>query len=651
MDNKKYISLIALLLVIVCPLQCNAKGSFWGSSADSEVHDLQTPTATQTTIDETPMTSASVSTTATNSEKKKIKNIEFVGNNVIDKSLILEQMKLQAGDNYSRELVQRDLKAIYEMGYFTENMRAVPVNNSDGTITLKIVLVENAPVTDFTIEGNTVISTDEILSYLLPMKGKPQNISDLNSAIAKIQDCYSSKGYILARIDSVSDDPDGTVNISIKEGTINRILISGNEKTKDYVIERNVLTEPGQVYNENLLKEDLVRLYATQAFKDVTREIEPTDDPDKYDITINIEEQRTASISVGGGIDSVTGVFGSVGIADNNFMGRNERISLNGIAGTGVILNDSSIKRRMNLQAELSYFKPYFYNADTSLMSKIFYRDFGSYQVPLAIERRIGAEATVAHRMKFNKHVTGTFSLGLENIDVSEGDGKKISELYSRYNIPISQRARQLDGGLFLSLSPALLYDTRDSATVTRKGTMASLRFDEEFGVLDFDKTHGKLTGMVKQYVPVGKKSSLSFTAKGGGKIHGDNMPEVMAYRLGGPYTIRGFKMSGVGTGDAFIMGSAEFATPIPFLDRTRINFLNNLRFTVWADAGKIFNPSITDKIYDRPLYAVSAGVGLKLYVPGMGPLSIDYGIPLTNPGSNGNNNGYFTFGVGDIMY
>lgn len=651
MDNKKYISLIALLLVIMCPLQCNAKGSFWGSSADSEVHDLQTPTATQTTIDETPMTSASVSTTATNSEKKKIKNIEFVGNNVIDKSLILEQMKLQAGDNYSRELVQRDLKAIYEMGYFTENMRAVPVNNSDGTITLKIVLVENAPVTDFTIEGNTVISTDEILSYLLPMKGKPQNISDLNSAIAKIQDCYSSKGYILARIDSVSDDPDGTVNISIKEGTINRILISGNEKTKDYVIERNVLTEPGQVYNENLLKEDLVRLYATQAFKDVTREIEPTDDPDKYDITINIEEQRTASISVGGGIDSVTGVFGSVGIADNNFMGRNERISLNGIAGTGVILNDSSIKRRMNLQAELSYFKPYFYNADTSLMSKIFYRDFGSYQVPLAIERRIGAEATVAHRMKFNKHVTGTFSLGLENIDVSEGDGKKISELYSRYNIPISERARQLDGGLFLSLSPALLYDTRDSATVTRKGTMASLRFDEEFGVLDFDKTHGKLTGMVKQYIPVGKKSSLSFTAKGGGKIHGDNMPEVMAYRLGGPYTIRGFKMSGVGTGDAFIMGSAEFATPIPFLDRTRINFLNNLRFTVWADAGKIFNPSITDKIYDRPLYAVSAGVGLKLYVPGMGPLSIDYGIPLTNPGSNGNNNGYFTFGVGDIMY
>ena len=655
LQNKIYISVIALLLVILCPLQSIAKDNFWGDTVDTQIHDVQPSSAAQMYSTETTSTSTSASDKKISSSVKKgdkiIKNIEIIGNNIIDKSLILQQMELHEGEPYSRDLVRHDLKAIYELGYFTEKMKAIPVNNFDGTVTLKIIVEENAPITDFTIEGNTVISTDEILTYLLPMKGKPQNIAEINEAISKIQDCYSSKGYILARIDSVSDDPDGTVNINIKEGTINRILISGNEKTKDYVIERNVLTEPGQVYNENLLKEDLVRLYATQAFKDVTREIEPTEDPDKYDITINIEEQRTASISVGGGIDSVTGVFGSVGISDNNFMGRNERLSLNGIAGTGVILNDSSIKRRMNLQAELSYFKPYFYNADTSLMSKIFYRDFGSYQVPLAIERRIGAEATVAHRMKWNKHVTGTFSLGVENIDVSEGDGKKISNLYSKYNIPISERAKQLEGGLFLSLSPALLYDTRDNATVTRKGTMASLRFDEEFGLIDFNKTHGKLTGMVKQYIPVGKKSSLSFTAKAGGKIHGDDMPEVMAYRLGGPYTIRGFKMSGVGTGDAFVMGSAEFATPIPFLDKTRINFLNNLRFTVWADAGKIFNPSITDQIYDRPLYAVSAGIGLKLYIPGMGPLSIDYGIPLTNPGDSGSRGGYFTFGVGDLMY
>ena len=603
-----------------------------------------------------PQTSSAVSEDSAEKSARYLKKVEIHGTNVVSPELILEKLNLKNGDAYDRDAVQNGLRNVYSMGYFTEKMRAIPVNNSDGTVTLKIILEENAPVTDFTIEGNTAVSTEEILAPLLPMKGKPQNITQLNEAIAKIQNIYNSKGYILSRVDSVTDDPDGTINISIKEGTVNSIAIAGNEKTKDYVIARNILTEPGTVYNENQIKQDLVRLYATQAFKDVTREIEPcADDPDTYDITINVQEQRTANISLGGGIDSVTGVFGSVGIADNNFLGRNQRVSLNGLVGSGVILNDASIMRRMNMQFELSFFEPHFLNADTSLMSKLFYRDFGSYQVPLAIERRFGAEATVAHRMKRNKHLTSTFSLGVENIDVSEGDFNKIAGLYSRYNIPIEERARQLEGGLFMSLSPALVYDTRDSNVVTRKGTLACIRFDEELGLIDFDKTHGKLTGTIKQYVPVGKKSSLSFMAKAGGRIHGDNMPEVMAYRLGGPYTIRGFKMSGVGTGDAFVMGSAEFATPIPFIDRTKlarkVGFLNNIRLTAWVDAGKIFNPTISNTLYDRPMYAVSAGVGVKLYIPGMGPLSIDYGIPLTNPGENGSKNGYFTFGVGDLLY
>ena len=617
----------------------------------TENQNSNTPDYTQGKYPTDLSSQSSSGNTSLDKENKTIKNIEFYGLNSIPPQELLEKMQMKQGSEYTRSKMQSDLKTIYETGYFTEKMKAIPSVNGDGTVSIKIVVEENIPVKDFTIEGNTVIPTEDILATFNGMKGKPQNISLINQAIAQIQDLYSSKGYILARVDSVTDDPDGTINVSIKEGIIDKIMIEGSEKTKDYIVARNILTEPGMIYNENLIKEDLVRLYATQAFKDVTREIEPSEDvPDAYDITIKIQEQRTASISVGGGLDTVTGLFGSMGISENNFRGRCERLSLTGLVGTGVILNDSSVKDHMNIQAELSYFKPYFYNADTSLNTRLFFRDFGSYQVPLAVERRYGGEVTVAHKLKINRHANATFSVGAENISVKEGDFNGISALYNRYNIPISERAKQLEGGLFLSLSPALLYDTRDSATVTRHGTMASLRFDENLGLNGFDKTNGKLTGMIKQYIPVAKKSSLSFTVKGGGAIHGD-IPEVMAYRLGGPYTVRGFKMSGVGTGNAFIMGSAEFATPIPFLDRTRIAFLNNLRFTVWADAGKVFDGTISNKLYDRPEYAVSAGIGLKVFIPGMGPLSVDYGIPLTNPGNNGSKNGYFTFGVGDLLY
>ncbi len=579
-----------------------------------------------------------------------IKDIQILGNNVIKTEYILNRMQVHKGDVYDRSLIQGDLKNIYQMGYFTDKMKAIPVENKDGSITLKIILEENAPVTDITIDGNSVISTDEILSILEPLKGTPQNINEINDAIQKIQDGYASKGYILARVDSLYDDPDGTINIHINEGEINKIMISGNEKTKDYVIARNILTEAGSVYNENLIREDLVRLYATQAFKDVKRDIVPSDDdPNCYDVTIQVEEQRTATFSIGGGLDSATGIFGSVGIADNNFRGLNQRVGLNVLAGSGVILNDSSIINRMNIQAELSFFEPYFINADNSLMSKVFFRDFGSYQIPLAIERRIGAEATIAHKIKNNKNLTSTLSFGLENVNVREGDEGQIAALYAAHNIPISQRARQLEGGTFLSLSPGLIYDTRDTAVNPRNGVIANLRLDEALDLNGFDNSYTKLTGSVKKYVPVGKKSSLSFMGKAGGKIAGE-MPEVMAYRLGGPYSVRGFKMSGVGTGDSFIMGSVELATPIPLLDRLKIKFLDNVRMTYFVDAGKIFNPTVTDVIYDRPMQAITAGVGLKVYIPGMGPLSIDYGIPLTNPGDSGSK-GYFTFGVGDMMY
>ena len=581
-----------------------------------------------------------------------INDIEILGANIIKPEFILSKLQLQRGDLYDKDRMQQDLKTIYKLGYFTERMKAVPIKNENGTISLKIILEENIPVTDFTIEGNTVVSMGELMKYLIPLKGKPQNISDINSAMEKINECYMEKGYILSKVDSVYDDPDGVLNLNITEGKINKIVISGNEKTKEYIIERNIMSEPGSVYNENIVKQDMVRLYSTQAFKDVNRTIEVSEEnPDMYDLTIELKEQRTASVSVGGGIDSATGAFGSVGISDNNFRGRNQRVSLSGIVGSGILMSDASIKSHMNYQAEISFFEPHFLNSDNSLMSKIYYRDLGSYQIPLALERRIGIEATVAHKLINNPRMSSTLTTGIEHIHLSEGDSVGIKSLYERRGLNIADRARELEGGLFFKLAPGLAYDSRDTMINPRHGVLASVRYEEAFGLDEFGKTNGRLIGVAKRYVPIAKKSSLTFTGRGGIKVHGDNMPEIMAFRLGGPYTVRGYKVNGVGTGTSFLMGSAELATPIPFSDRLKVNFLQNLRLTFWVDAGQVFNPTVASVLYDRPLHAITAGVGLKVTIPGVGPLSIDYGFPLTNPGSYGSKNGYFTFGAGDMMY
>ncbi len=584
------------------------------------------------------------------SDNSKITKIEFEGNHLINSSDIVKVMNMQIGDVYSKELVQQNLKAIYKTGYFSEKMKAIPIPNDPDSLTLKIYLEENIPITGFAVTGNTVVSTGEILNILSSLEGQPQNLRTLGDAIANVEDLYASKGYVLARVSNVQDDPDGCVNIEVQEGIINSISFEGNKKTKDFVIERNILSTPGSVYNENTLKADLMRLYSTQAFRDVNRKIDKSpDDPNLYDVTIVLEEQRTGTISLGGGLDTATGLFGQAGFVENNFLGNGQRVGINFMAGTGVIMSDSSTLDHANLQAEVSFFEPRLKGTDNSLLVKAFGRDFGSYQVPLAIEQRYGAEVVLSRPFKTYKNLLGSIKLGGEYIKVKEGDANKIAGLYNQHNIPISERSKQLQGGTYITIGPSLVYDTRDNVLNPRSGVLATLRFNENVNITDFNYTHGTLAAGIKRYFPVMKKSSFSLMARAAGKIHGD-MPEVMAYSLGGPYTVRGYRMSTIGTGEGFMMGSAELTTPFFFLDRIeKVKFLDNIKFSLFVDAGHIYNGSITNKLYNRPEYGIAGGVGIKLFIPGVGPLSIDYGIPFTNVGE-GNRRGAFSFGVGDIF-
>lgn len=645
-----------MLVIQTCPAySATPKWKFWQRNKNVQTEQTAPNVIQETTQDDFLWDRISPDTKNLQAEKTSAESnmtfhsVEITGNNLVDTSEIMEYIKIQQGDPYSIDIVQQNLKAIYDMGYFSDKMKAVPVKVGDNSIKLQILVQENIPITDFTITGNNSVATGDLLQILEPLMNKPQNINKLNEAIEEIQEYYASQGYILARVVSITDDPDGMVNLVIDEGKIGSIIIEGNKKTKEFVVRRNILTQPGTIYNENLIKQDLMRLYGTQAFKDVKRTIERSeDDPEVYNVTIHLEEQRTGTISIGGGIDTATGLFGTGGFTETNFRGLGQRVSLNLLAGTGIVMADSSMLSRANLQAELSWFEPKLKGTDNALMVKAFGRDFASYQIPLAVEQRFGIESTISRAFTNYPHLTGSFGLGLENVHVKEGDGSQIAGLYAAHGIPISERAKQLQGGLFLTFTPGLTYDTRNSTTIPHDGVFANVRLEESLALDGFENTFGKVTGGIKKYYPVAKKSSVSLAFRAGGKIHGD-MPEVMAYRLGGPYTVRGFRMSGIGTGSGFMMGQAEFQTPIPFIDRiTEAKFLDNIRIAAFVDAGQIYGSTVTNDIYNRPLHAITAGVGLRVFVPGVGPLSIDWGYPLTGVPA-GTSKGAFTFGVGEF--
>lgn len=576
-----------------------------------------------------------------------IKEVEIYGNNLLGINYIKDQIKSKEGYQYNRADVSNDLKSLYSTGYFTQNLRALPIKIDNNNVKLRIVLEENPPVIGFGVVGNKSIKDKEILSILNHYKGKPQNILSINQAINEIQELYSSRGYILARVAKVSDDPDGYINILIDEGIIGDIVVDGNNKTRDFIVKRNIFLQPGSVYNENTMRSDILRLMGTQAFKDVQRELKQDENTGLYDVYIALEEQRTGKISLGVGIDSASGFFGSVGFGENNFRGLGQKLNLNLLAGTGILMNDSSVVSKANFQGELSFLEPMFKRENQSLALRGFARYYGSYQVPLAIEKRFGAEATIARKFVTYKNLSGSIGFGVENVDLSEGDESKARAKYLASKTSWSKRKEELDGGFFVKITPALTYDTRDSSVNARRGVLARISLEENIGISG--NTFGKLNGMIRKFTPVGKKSSFVLTAKAGGNLHGD-IPEFANFALGGPYTIRGFNISEVGVGDGYMMGSAEARVPIPFIDRLTSNsFLNNLRLAAFVDGGTLFGESIGSKVYNKPGYAITAGVGLRVFIPGLGPINLDYGIPLTNTAGMHRKSGFFTFGMGEM--
>ena len=270
-----------------------------------------------------------------------ISQVEIFGNNIIETSFIKDQLSSKEGYIYDRKNISADLNKIYKTGYFTQNKRAVPMRAQDGGIRLRIIVEENPPSKGFTVEGNDVVATRDIMDILSQHEGQPKNIVNINSEIDQIKTMYRIKGYILARVTSVQDDPDGIVNILVDEGVINDVIVEGNYKTRDFIVKRNILLQPGTVYNENIMRDDILRLMGTQAFKDVKRDIKMDPSTGRYNVTVSLDEQRTGKISLGVGVDSTSGFFGSVGFSEHNFMGLGQILSINFMEGTGILMNYS----------------------------------------------------------------------------------------------------------------------------------------------------------------------------------------------------------------------------------------------------------------------------------------------------------------------
>lgn len=568
-----------------------------------------------------------------------VTQIEIEGNQLVPDDVILKAMGTHPGSLYSKTRLQKDLRKIYDLGYFSERIRVVPVATREG-VHLRIEVEENPVVKQFEFDGETVIKDEELQALFTEQIGMPQNVNALNKGIQAIEEHYKDKGYILARVDNIQEDPPGTIHLTINEGKINTIRYSGNKKTKDAVIRRAMAQKEGEVYNENTVNDDMKRIFSLQSFSDVRRVIKASPDvPGAYDLVMEVDEKKTGAISLGGGVDTGTGLFGSVGYSDPNFRGRGQSMTSVFSMGTGVLGSDDDTLTRRVIQAQVNWFNPSVAESVNSLGTSLFARDLASFNVPLAIEKRFGGEITWGRPLESISGASVSLGLGGENVNLKEGVSQRRLD---EYDISPEEREKQLEDGAFAFLTPNFAFDSRNNRFNPNQGWLINLGSRLAYGI-DTD-SYGTLTANLRRYLKVTDNVTLALNAQGGGTPFGD-IPTFNMFRLGGSYTVRGFQEGGIGVGGNFVLGSAEVRTKIPFLKAfDKFPLYEILQAAIFTDAGVLFDEASTNSIFDRPGYGVSVGAGIRANIPSLGPIRIDWANPI---GNTGDHTRRINFGVG----
>ncbi len=267
-----------------------------------------------------------------------------------------DAMVIRPGSKVTSEEVKKDLDRIYSTGWFSG--ARVESLQTDLGVELLIKIEPNPVLNKINIlPTEKKLSNAKIDQIFNKDYGKTLNLNILQLRIKEIKEWYNSKGYSLARISGPSRvSNDGIVQLNIQEGLISGIEINfideeGNSedekgemikgKTKKWVIERELITKVGDIFNRDNLESDIKRLYSTSLFNDVKVTLKPvSSQPGKIIIALGITEQRTGSLTGGLGYSGGQGVFGQIGLQESNLMGRSWSSNMNLTYGEyGALLN------------------------------------------------------------------------------------------------------------------------------------------------------------------------------------------------------------------------------------------------------------------------------------------------------------------------
>jgi len=583
--------------------------------------------------------------------KVQVKRINFTGNRALTSSQLRDAMKTKEdrwyrGGDFKKDVFEEDKKALVarmgEEGYVDATVQDVRMGFSENKEELYLTIaVEEGPryrVGRIELDHGGVIPEDRLRAGILLREGEPFNTRLAEESTANLYTVLHEQGYIYCSIDAVrTPEDDNVIDLSyhIEErepARINRIVITGNTRTHEEVIRRELRSTPGDVFKRSDVLRSQREVFQLGYFNDIQLDSRTADrETGAIDLLVNVEERTTGTASVGAGVNSTAGLTGFLQLSQNNFRGRGQIISMRGEFGR-------------YRELDLSFTEPWLFGTPTSAGVDIYdtRRRYTEY-----VEKRRGGGFRVGRPFPLLDYtrISASYSLANYRIEAEPEYADQIGDLQ-----PDGTRSGRSED-LISAVTVALTRNSVDSPFFATRGSATRLIDEYGGGFLQGDQHYNLVNLSTTSYFRTVGKFVLSLGGQVGilvGLNEADDVPFWKRFRLGGisRYGLRGYddydvvpdeRLPSTG-GRSMMTMTAELRYPI----------VQAVQALAFFDAGNTWESPLQSDLTDLKR---GAGLGVRIDVPMVGQLGFDYGYGFDRSELQGGPGWEFHFQIGGTQF
>ena len=496
---------------------------------------------------------------------------------------------------------------------------AILPNKTDIAITINVTEGERFVVSGVKLEGNFLGKDEEFKSLVTIRPGQPYNADEVARTSKAFTDYFGNFGYAFARVEARPELDRSTNRVALvlqadpsRRAYVRRINVAGNSRTRDLVVRREFRQLEASWYDGDKIKLSRDRVDRLGYFKEVAVETqEVPGSPDQVDLTVNVVDKPTGSLTLGAGYSTADGLGLSFGIKQDNAFGSGNSL--------GMQVNTSKLNRVLAFNTV----DPYFTADGVSRSFDIYYRTSSPYQDQSYYQVKTSG-GSIRFGVPFTASDTVYFGAGFEKTQIVPGTLLPFS--YMRY---IDQYGYDSWG---MPLIAAWSRDSRDSALAPSSGRY--MRANAEWSVAG-QVRYMRATYQQQEFIPLSKQFTIALNGEVDlGTVSGDRTyPVFKTFYGGGLGSVRGFEQGSLGPKDAtgIALGgtgrtifNAELQAPFPGSGNDR-----TLRMYAFFDAGSVSGPDGGLAINtDANSLRSSVGLGVSWLSP-MGPLRLAFAKPI----------------------